>query len=306
MSVHRTPITSREAWLAKRAENIGASEIAALFGCHPYRTALQLYAEKTGVARTAPASAVLERGHILEPAVAEMARRERPDWRIEKASDYLSAPEWRLGCTPDFWVDCPRRGPGVLQCKTVAKPVYDETWADGPPLWVLLQTLQEQMLAGVAWGAVGVLITSTYTVAGALHDFARHEATEARIIAAARAFWSDLEAGRPPQPDFDRDGETIRALHPQDNGAILDLSGDNRLPELLAQYETYAAMGRRAEKELKRVKAEIAAKLGDAAGAVLPGWRIAFPTRQRAGYEVKPTRYRELRVTRQAETEQAA
>src|SRR5262245_20871262 len=48
MTVHRTPITSRESWLDLRSRNIGGSEIAALFGEHPWKTHLQLYAEKAG------------------------------------------------------------------------------------------------------------------------------------------------------------------------------------------------------------------------------------------------------------------
>ena len=46
--VERHEITSREAWLELRKQDVTASTIAALFNCHPYTTALRLYAEKRG------------------------------------------------------------------------------------------------------------------------------------------------------------------------------------------------------------------------------------------------------------------
>ena len=38
----------REAWLAERRTGIGGSEVAALFGEHPYVSRLELYRRKVG------------------------------------------------------------------------------------------------------------------------------------------------------------------------------------------------------------------------------------------------------------------
>ncbi len=306
--IQRWKIIDREEWLARRRPNINGSEVAALFGLNPYMSPFALYAGKAGLADMAvPDSDVLRRGRILEPAVAAAVTEERPEWKIQKAAEYLWSPDWRLGCTPDFYIHCGARGTGVLQAKTAAKPVFEEDWQDGPPQWIVLQTLQEMMLEDVAWGVIAALVMSSYTVELRLYEFERHAPAEKRIIAKAAAFWADVDAGRQPKIDYAEDGDVIKALFPRDDGTTLDLTGDNRMPALLEEFETFSAMGKHAEGKLKAVKAEIAAKLGDAATAMLPGWQVTNKTQERAGYEVKPTSFRVLRVKRtESRQEQAA
>jgi predicted phage-related endonuclease len=305
--IERWTITDRAEWLQRRRPNINGSEVAALFGINPYLTPFALYTGKAGLADlSAPDSDVLRRGRILEPAVAAAVTEEHPEWKIQKAAEYIWSPDWRLGCTPDFYVHCQERGVGVLQAKTVAKPVFDEDWQDGPPQWIVLQTLQEMMLEDVAWGAIAALIMSSYTVDLRIWEFERHAPAEKRIIARATAFWADVDAGRQPKLDYDRDADVIRALFPRDNGTVVDLTGDNRLPQLLTEFEALSAVGKHAETKLKAVKAEIAAKIGDASVATLPGWEVSHKTQRRAGYVVKDTEFRVLRVKRTGKQEMAA
>lgn len=299
MSVERWTITDPAEWLLRRRANINGSEIAALFNRNPYLTPFALYAEKAGLAELAtPDSDVLRRGRILEPAVAAGVQEERPQWCIEKAAEYVWSPSWRLGCTPDFYARCPERGLGVVQAKTVARPVFEDDWAEGPPQWIILQTLQEMMLTDVSWGAIAALVMSAYTVDIRIWEFERHQAAERRIVTAAKTFWKNVAAGKPPEAEWGRDDEVIRALYPRDNGATIDLSGDGRMAQLLEDYEQLITMGRTAENRLRAVKAEIAAKLGNAAAATLPGWEVTHKTQKRAGYIVEETEFRVLRVKR--------
>lgn len=305
--IERWEITGRDEWLLRRRRNINGSEVAALFGLNPYMTPFALHAEKAGLADlSTPDSAVLRRGRILETSIPVAVVEDRPKWKIEKATDYLWSPEWRLGCTPDFYVHCPERGLGVLQAKTVAKPIFEEQWQDGPPQWIVLQTLQEQMLADVSWGAIVPLVISSFDLDWKIFEFDRHALAEQRIIAKSTAFWADVDAGRQPKMDYGRDGDVIKALFPRDNGASIDLAGDNRLPELLERREHLKTTDKHTGQELKAIDAEIAAKMGDAAAASLPGWRITNKTQERAGYEVKPASFRVLRVKRTNEQEMAA
>jgi predicted phage-related endonuclease len=307
MLIQRWTITDHAEWLRRRRANINGSEVAALFGQNPYLTPFALYADKAGLAELAsPDSDVLRRGRILEPAVAAGVREERPDWTIEKAGEYIWSPVWQLGCTPDFYAECPQRGAGVVQAKSVAKPIFDEDWAAGPPEWIILQTLQEMMLANTSWGAIAALVMSAYTVDIRLWEFERHAPAEKRIIAAARNFWSDVAAGRQPKADWGRDDEIIKAIYPRDDGSMIDLSSDRRMPELLEAYEQYCAMGKHAEDGLRAVKAEIAARLGPAAAATVTGWEVTNKTQKRAGYSVGETEFRVLRVKRIGNEELAA
>lgn len=308
MSIERWTITDREEWLARRKPNINGSEVGALFGCSPFLTPFALFADKAGLAPLPELdSDVLERGQILEPSIPPAVLRDRPDWKIEKATDYLWSPEWRLGCTPDFYVQCPRRGLGVLQGKTVAGREFDEKWQDGPPLWILLQTQLERMLSECSWAAIGVLIIrNAYKLERAVYEFDQHDGAAAKIIAEAARFWADVEADRMPAPNYAMDGDTIKALFPRDDGPAIDLSRDNRMPELLQRYETLSAVGKRAEKRLNAVKAEITEKLGAAALATLPGWKVTHKLQTRKETVIKESSFRVLRIKRVGQQQEQA
>src|SRR4030095_11106389 len=102
--IERHPITSREEWLRHRQQDVTASVVGALFGVHPYQTPAGLWAEKTGVELPRRDTAEVRRGGLLEGAIAEAGREERPRWTIHPPREYLRNPDIRLGATPDFAV----------------------------------------------------------------------------------------------------------------------------------------------------------------------------------------------------------
>lgn len=304
-AIERWKITDHAEWLHRRRANINGSEVAALFGCNPFMTNLALYAEKADLAKLpAPDSDVLRRGRILEPAVAAGVLEERPDWKISKANEYLWSPAWRLGCTPDFHAHCPRRGIGVVQTKTAAKPIFDEDWQDGPPQWIVLQTLQEMMLEDVAWGAIALLVMNFYTVDIHIWEFERHAPAEKRMIQKAAMFWDAVAERRQPAFNFDEDADVIKALFPRANNTTVDFTNEPRMAALLTEHESLKAIACHAEKRLKPLKAEIAAMMGEAGTAIVPGFEsVTFKNQERAGFTTAPTSFRVLRTKRAATTE---
>ena len=300
----------RAAWLKLREGNVNASEVGALFGDHPYLTAFELYTNKTGLIKGhGPDEGVLRRGRILEGGVAQAVAEARPDWRITKATHYLSDRGARIGATPDFIVECPRRGRGVLQTKTCGPmPAQMAHWgvskiSDGeheasPPLWIQLQTLTEQMLEDVSWGAIGAMLIDGNTLPLRICEFDRHTAAEGRLIAAVAKFWTDAAGGVAPTPNYARDNDVVRALYPNANGETLDLSADNRIQELLAEYDELQTRTKADDAAMKAVKTEIFSKLGHAGKACLPGWIIKAPTISTHGYTVGPKTYRRLTICR--------
>ena len=68
--IERKTFTSRDEWLEWRKQDVTASSIGALFNCHPYTTALRLYAEKRGTDFLVEDNKAMRRGRWLEPAVA--------------------------------------------------------------------------------------------------------------------------------------------------------------------------------------------------------------------------------------------
>ena len=67
-------LTEQE-WLAYRRQGIGGSDVAAILGISPFRTARDLYDDKLNIASAVDDTGnwvALEMGHLLEPLVAQM------------------------------------------------------------------------------------------------------------------------------------------------------------------------------------------------------------------------------------------
>ena len=301
MTIERKPITDRNEWLAWRREDVTASVIGALFGAHPYTTALRIYAEKRGVEFPDEDNKVMRRGRWLEPAVAKAVEELRPEWKLEAPNCYLRDPDSRLGCTPDFYIHDPVRGRGVLQCKTVAPSVYAKEWLGGTeiPFWIVLQTLTECMLADAAFGAVAALLVDAHAMDCVILDVPRHADSELKILVAVRNFWRNVADGIEPDPDFARDAAVIKLLTPRETpGKQIDFSRHNELPAMLAERAALLKTMGDAEDRCDEIETEVKHLMGDAEFANgLPDWRITYKTQKRAGYTVAPKEPRVLRIT---------
>lgn len=69
---------TEEEWLSYRRRGIGGSDVAALLGISPWRTARDLYYDKLNVAAVEDEEGnwvALEMGHLLEPLVAKIFER---------------------------------------------------------------------------------------------------------------------------------------------------------------------------------------------------------------------------------------
>lgn len=289
------PIHGRGDWLAMRRRDVTASEIAALFGAHPYRTPLQLHLSKTTGGGDAGDNPSMRRGRIMEPAIAAAVAEERRDWRLWKATDYYRLPALRLGATPDYLADYAGRL-GVVECKSVAPEKFEE-WGGAPSLAYTLQVVAQMMATGAEWGVIALLVMNR-SLDLEIFPVPRHPAAEAKIAEAVEAFWHAVERGEAPPAVMPRDAATLAAMFPRDDGSTLDLTADNLLPELLAERATLKAEVGERDGRLDAIDAEIKAKLGPAAKATARGWRISYATSHRKETILPPRDIRTLRITK--------
>jgi predicted phage-related endonuclease len=313
VTIERIPVTDRATWLALRMRDLTASDIAAVAGADPGRTALKVYAEKAGIIAQPDDSTIMRRGRWLEAAVIEALRDERPTWEIRRASVYLRDPAIRMGATPDaVAIDPARPGVGNVQCKVVSRPIFEADWdSDGEtvraPLNFQVQTLSESMLIDATWSVIAALVIDTYSAELVIAEVARHEGAERRIRETVTKFWSDFELGRQPPPVYARDLDVIQAMHPTSvAGTKVDLTGDNRLPELLARRARRKAYLKAAGEWVEAADAEIKHKLGDAEEGLIPGWKITNKSQSRKEVVLPPTSFRVLRITDKRAKERTA
>ena len=301
MRIERHPVTDRESWLQMRRQDVTASDVGAVFGLHPYRTPLALWTEKTTPLAPDAENAAMRRGRWLEDAVVAACREHHPDWTLTKPGLYLRATDERIGATPDAIASTPD-GEVLVQCKTVAEPIFKAAWQDGPPAYYQLQALTEAMLWGAPSAIVAVLIVSAFGADYREYPVPRHEAAERKIVDGVAGFWRSIAAGETPKADYTADADLLAKLYAPDAAAPpLDLSADNYLPELLAERETLMAEVKDKESRIDAIKAEIVEKLHGAPAATLPGWTITHRMQSRKETVLKATTFPVLRISRAKE-----
>ena len=304
MTVERVQITDRAQWLAWRKYDITASVVGAVFGLHPYVSPLRLYVDKQGLVDLPEQadSGPLRRGRILESAVAAAVAEQRPEWRLEKCTEYFRDDELGLAATPDFFVHGDPRGLGILQAKTAAPSVFEREWqrpgADAqPPMWITLQATVEMMLTGAVFGAVACLVVDPFKLPCPIFDIPRHEAAETKIKLGVGQFWKDIEGGREPGPDYGLDRELLKSLMPTEDPAVsVDLTHDNEVIAGLIERAELRERIKADEEKCKAVETMLMARMKDAAVALVPDFLVTWKTESRKGYTVQPSNPRVLRI----------
>lgn len=306
--IERHRIENDEQWQRLRARDVTASVVGALFGVHPYVTMGRLHVDKVDGPMFAEIqeSAVMRRGRALERVVADEVvmkfARVNASIEVEKAYEYFRDPDVRVGATPDYFITLhDPRGRGILQCKTVGSLQFKKEWSeDSMPLWISLQIATEMMLTESQWGIVGVLVIGDFTYELHTYSVERIAGVENRIRQGVRKFWQDIADGKEPQVDYQRDGELIRAMFPREAaGKILDLSGDNRIPELLERRDMLRLGIKQVEADLEAIDNELKHKIGDAEQASARGWLMTYKSQHRREYTVPASDIRVFRVKRE-------
>lgn len=290
-------------WLSLRQGDLTASNVGTAIGLDPFKTPLMLYAEKAGLLMADADNQMMRRGRWLEPAVVAAIREQNPDWDIRYPLNvYLRDPELRLGATPDAIAETDLPGLTNLQLKVIAKPEFERRWGDGVPLNYILQTLTEAMLMEAKQSKLAALVIDTFSAELFLFDIPRHAGAEERIRQIARDFWDNMKNDRRPVADYQRDAETLAQIFPVSvPEPVIDLTGDNLLPDRLEARAKLKDSISAAEAEVSAIDTEIKDKLGEAERATLPGWKISLKTQHRREVVLAATSFRRLRVTREKE-----
>ena len=278
------PIDDIGSWLAQRRQHVTASRVGALFDAHPYLTREQLAGELAGASTKGDTSA-LRRGRVLEAAIIEALREAHPDWRIERARDYHWIEDYKLGATPDAYLD----DDGLIECKTVRPEIW-ERWHGRPPLAYVLQLLTGLMCTGRSRGVLACMVLSPdYPV----HEFEvpRHAEAEQRIIDATLTWWDQYEQGLIAAPQSAAELEMLL-----DNGQHLDWSDNQEMRELLEARRALKAEVSTLATRLGEVEYCIKNTIGPASTAWLPGYNITFKRYHRAAYTVAAKDIRVLKI----------
>lgn len=301
-------------WLAARTLDITSTECAGLFDVGVYdnaRTFYELYQIKSGALPPAPFQANDRTvwGNRLESAIAHGVA-EDCGLIVEPFKVYMRIPELRMGSSFDFKIvglangysgdqtarDLFRKhGEGILEIKNVDGLQFRRNWtSDGEtieaPAHIEMQVAHQQEVAGLDWTIIAPLVGGN-TPKTIFRE--RDEATGTAIRLKVAEFWTFVDAGIPPAPNFACDKDTIARLLMQNDGREIDLSDNPRLMELCMTSKAASDQIKVAEKSKETAIAEIltiigTAKKANAAGGfsisaatIEPTWIEAY---ERKGY----------------------
>lgn len=294
------PVTDINHWHAIRAQHVGASEVAALFGASPYMSKFTLWHQKKGTLPTPDLdSDRVDAGNRLEPVIAQW-HADRQGWKVQKVHRYMQHRRIKgMGTSLDYEVIDHTDGPGVLEIKNVDRIIWHQGWfnEDGeiePPLHIELQLQHQLAVSGRQWGAIGALIGGNQPE---IIIRKRHDAIIGKIEQAVAAFWQSIAEDKEPPITGSEDYATIAAIYRQAReGELVDLSDNKEALELCQILADCSAKKKHFEDQIKAAKARLLPLIGDAETAIIPGFKVSAKTISRGAYTVEATSYRDLRV----------
>lgn len=316
----------RASWLAGRQNAIGASDVAVILGASQHKSPFTLYQEKRGAIGGFEGNLATELGLVLEPFLAEK-------YTQETGVSVLDPGNWTVfphreipffGCTPDRLIL--RKGDTLtaltdceilkaVELKTMGE--YAARKNDGdPPLDYEIQVQAQMACLECEQADIAMLIGNReFRVVPQV----RNDRFIKVMLQAIAEFWERVQNEDPPPVDAsDSTFETIKAMHPDDNGHIVTLS-DKAVFASLALDEVKAQI-KELEAQEQEAKILILAEMGDAtfgdlgdgtyrswktqvrkgALTVDPAFKAALDASGVAYKETAETKFRVLRTTKKA------
>lgn len=267
--------TNETEWLAARKQDVTSTDVAALFGLHPYKSRLRLWLEKAGE---------IEPDNLDDNPFAKWGRRlqipvamgicEDEGWEgFDLTGYYYRDEKFKFGASLDVKAICPNRGTGNLEVKVAESFTEDMGWfPDKAPIQYEFQIQAQLHLAAVNgtpfdWSAIATLGRRQQV---RIYERAYDPELGAMMDAEVAGFWASIARGEQPQPDYRADGDLLqRMAKPVRAGEMKNLSLNNRAMELASQYRLMNDNVQMLKKEMAPCLAQIDAiknELWDIAG----------------------------------------
>ena len=191
-----------------RKTGISGTDISAICGVNPFKSAFGVWLEKTGQAEPKQENPEMRWGKILEPVVATQFRQEHPDISQQMAMNkttFVSPANPIVVGTPDYLFDDIQQG---LEVKThgthaAARLGFGESGTDDVPKHHYLQCEWYMLLMGWdVWHLAALLGGQDYRE----YRMERDSELDERLVGLANAFWDKYVVPvEPPKLDGSND-----------------------------------------------------------------------------------------------------
>ncbi len=270
----------RKEWLKYRKQGIGGSDAGAVCGFNPYRTAIQVYYDKTSGEIEEIDNEAMRQGREFEAYVAgRFTEATGKKVRRANAMFYDEANPFMLADV-DRMVTGENAG---LECKT-ASPYMADKWQDGRiPLSYQIQCYHYMSVCHADAWYIAVLI---YGKEFKYYRIERDEQIIDNLIRIEKSFWENhVKAGIMPDPDGSKTAEQVIAEYfPKPGGRSIPLTG---FDDKLRRRQELVGIMERMETEKKQIDQELKIYLGDAETAENEHFRVSWKNVSRSSLDEK-------------------
>ena len=266
-----------------RRKGIGGSDVAALLGISPWRTARDLYFDKLNIVAVEDNEdnwVALEMGHLLEPLVAKIFQH-RTGYKVYQIKKMFQHPQysWMLADV-DYFVELPDGSTAILEIKTTNYNARDNWWLNGEetvPVYYETQGRHYMAVMNVDRCFFCCLYGNNEEET-IIREIRRDESYEEEMIFLEQYFWENHVLTRTPPP-YTEDGDLVLESVRRHTGSAdqdapvvtLDLSLTAKLMrylQLQEQKKLTEAGSKEIEADMKRLKAALVAEMGKSCKAV--------------------------------------
>jgi len=247
----------KEQWLRERKTYLGGSEIGCIVGANPYRTALDVYLDKTSEGIVENISEAAYWGNTLEAVIAEEYSK-RTAFDLEVPTGLIRHKEHHfIGANIDRWANGRAH---ILECKTASFTKAHEWGEEGTnqiPTTYLFQVAYYAAITGVERVDIAVLIGGQEF---RIYQYLKDKEMEDKLIRAAVLFWNKYILTKiPPAPKTDAD---TSKLFPKGNG--LEVRADDTILQKIDMLQDLKAKEYFVIKEMEDLQIEVKNYMQDA------------------------------------------
>lgn len=282
--IKKIPYGDREEWLAIRKKYIGGSDAGAVIGMNPYKSAYELWAEKTGKLPAFEGNMNTEVGTWLEGFVAD--KFEEVTGKKVQNDNFVNVND----VYPFACANIDRKVVGeraFLEIKTtssvgVMRQLRNENEF---PAAYYAQCVHYLAVTGLDKAYLAVLVLGT-PKDFKVYELERDEAEIAALMTAEADFWNNhVLADKAPCPDGSESAsETIAALYPDSTDESIDLTAYKAELDTLKEIKTQI-------KELDGIKSEvenhIKAVMENAGRGACDGYKVSYASSERKTFDTK-------------------
>jgi len=268
MKLMNTKNLSHDEWLEMRQKGIGGSDIGSIFGLNPYKSAVELWLEKTGEITKPNITDLNDRDNFSEPAYWGQAEEELVAQRfMQETGMKVRRNNFILQhrSFPFMVANIDREGRDeegkrfVLECKTANEFAGKEWEGDNIPLSYELQTLYYVLIGEYDYGYIACKIGNRKFV---YKKVELDQFTEKTIIEKCQWFWNLVETNTmPPVDSSEACANILSEMYPVAKEESIHL--DDEIDDLLNQRETLKSQAKDLDSTIIYIENEIKARLQD-------------------------------------------